>query len=107
MTSFEERFDEKFGTIYHREDGFGIQINDQVKYFIKSELDNQRVTNDEKWVERIKAHMFMYEHQRIGKGKKALCETCREVVTDGTPCKDSPYYKVWLDLSDLLRSKTE
>lgn len=71
------------------------------RIMIKNLLTLAQQRTEKKWREKIKTHMFMFEHQAIM--GEALCETCREVVTNSTPCTASPYYKTWLDLSDLLK----
>ncbi len=51
-------------------------------------------------VEEIKGKMYLYEHHF--KENEALCGTCREVVTNNTPCKASRYYESWFDLNEIL-----
>lgn len=50
----------------------------------------------------IKAEMFMYEHQWAGDDKQRFCETCKEAVELGSPCKASKYYPRWQELNNQL-----
>ena len=55
-------------------------------------------------IENIKGRMFMFEHQPVGESNLVFCETCREAVEKGSPCKESRYYLVWQELNDLLKT---
>jgi hypothetical protein len=56
----------------------------------------------EKIKREIKNQMFVYEHFLTSNTKEALCEQCREVIANGTPCKSSPHYLCWKFLDDIL-----
>lgn len=74
---------------------------------IQQHQDLTLSTKKTEMVKMIEGMKYMYEHHAPGMKGSVLCETCREVVSQGTPCKESPHYPCWKQLDDLLDTLNE
>lgn len=59
-------------------------------------------TYKQELIEWAEGKKYLYEHQVPGNDGEYLCETCREVVKNDSPCRLSRYYVAWQELSDLI-----
>ena len=107
----EKRFDEEFclavggGLVYKGELPNGGWMDILVKHFLATALEEQKKQVLSEVEEKVKGIMWIYEHQ--GFTGKAVCETCREVVEAGSPCKASKYYEAWKQLEELRTKLTQ